>query len=374
MRSGQTQFLELLRSGLWKLPADASLFTDQTDWDTIVKYAKQQTVLGLVAEGINSLPSDKQPPFYVTSKIRGQLIMIMHSHAKLNSVLQEVVSTLSKQGFSPVLLKGQGIAMNYPEPTLRQCGDIDLYIGREDYERACTFVCEQYGADEDGTESEKHYHFAYKGVVVELHRIAERLPLPKYNKRFLAWSEEHLHGNQLRKVQFGEITVNLPPANFDALYIFNHAWHHFNFGGIGLRQLCDWVRTLHTFKDEINRTELEHNLKAFGLWNAWEAFGYIAVDALGLPQEEYPFYTSRCSRIGSKVLEIILQEGNFGRANPHRTSRPSGYLAGKLHSFIGTQRRFIHLLPIFPQEVIAVCARYLYLGTKQIFRDMRPTS
>lgn len=365
--------MELLRSGVWDKPVDGSLFTDETDWDTVVKYAKQQTVMGLVSEGINRLPAEKQPPFYVISKIRGQLILIMRSHAKLNQVIEEVVASLSEQGFSPVLFKGQGVALTYPVPTLRQCGDIDLYIGREDYERACTFVRDQYGAGENGTESEKHYHFTYKGVVVELHRIAETLPLPLYNSRFLAWSEAHLHGNHLRAVQFGATTVHLPPADFNVLYIFNHAWHHFNCGGIGLRQLCDWVRTLHTFQQEINRAELERNLQAFGLWKAWKVFGYIAVDVLGLPQEEYPFYTPECSRSGSKVLEIILQEGNFGRANPRRTRRPSGYLAGKMHSLIGTQKRFIRLLPIFPQEVSAVWARYLYLGTKQVLLDIIPT-
>jgi len=374
MTTEHQQFLELLRFGLWNKPVDVSLFNNSTDWDAVLKHAKQQTVLGFVSEGICSLSPDQQPSSSIVSKMRGQLIMIMHSHAKLNRVLAEVVTTLSAQGFSPVLLKGQGVALNYPEPTLRQCGDIDLYIGRKDYERACSFVRDLYGADETGTESDKHYHFEYQGVVVEIHRIAERLPLPLYDRRFLVWSEASLHSSNLRTVEINHTKVHLPSVNFDVLYIFNHAWHHFNFGGIGLRQLCDWVRTLHTFKNEINRVELERNLRSFGLWHAWKVFGYIAVDILGLPKDEYPFYSTKYVHSGIKVFETIMQEGNFGKMIPYRANRPSGYLAGKMHSFIWIQRRFIHLLPIFTVEVSAVWARYLYTGIRQVLRDITPAS
>lgn len=368
------QFLELLRSGLWNKPADTSLFKGQVEWDAIVKYASQQTVLGIVAQGIVTLPAELQPSDSLSNKIRGRVIMNMRSHTLLNNVLAEVVGSLTENGFSPVLLKGQGVALNYVEPTLRQCGDIDLYIGREDYLMACLFVCERFGTDEHAVESEKHYHFTYKGVVVEIHRIAERLPLPIYNRRFKAWSEAHLHGNQLRTAQFGETKVALPPLEFDVLYVFNHAWHHFMFGGIGLRQLCDWVRILHNSHQKIDLAVLEKKLKAFGLWHAWRVFGHLAVDSLGLPQDEFPFYTTRYSERGSTVLDTIMREGNFGKIDPHRANRPSGYLSGKLHSLMWQQRRFFFLLPFFTFEIIPAWTKVLYSGIKQVLRDVLPAS
>ena len=42
MTRHQTQFLELLRAGLWGLPADPSHFqTGATDWNAILKIAKE---------------------------------------------------------------------------------------------------------------------------------------------------------------------------------------------------------------------------------------------------------------------------------------------------------------------------------------------
>ena len=361
------QFFSLLRSGLWSTPADATLFGGKTDWEAVLGHAKRQTVLGVVAEGIHTLPEDMRPSKQIMNHIRAKLFSVIQTHTLLNQVLEEVVITLQQQGFRPVLLKGQGVAMNYLDPTLRQCGDIDLYIGAEDYERARAFVCQHYATDDKSSESHKHYHFSHAGVVIELHRIAERLPIPTQNSRFQQWTERQLHGADLRKVRFGDAEVNLPPVDFDVLYIFNHAWHHFSAGGgIGLRQLCDWVRYLHTYHHAINLVELERNLKAFGLWNAWSIFGYIAVDILGLPPEEFPFYTSKYNLTACKILNMIAQEGNFGFYNSDRGNRPQRYLAGKLHSFIWMNRRFIRLFPMDPLQMSAIWMNYLYIGFREV--------
>ena len=58
MTRSQQQFLELLRSGLWGKPADASIFQGEIDWQSIVRIAKEQTVQVLVANGIETLPKE----------------------------------------------------------------------------------------------------------------------------------------------------------------------------------------------------------------------------------------------------------------------------------------------------------------------------
>lgn len=369
----QQQFLALLRAGLWDTPAEATLFSGSVNWEAIFTCSVQQTVLGLVAEGINSLPSVYQPPAAIQNKMRSRLTSGIRSHAHFNRVLAELVTMLRQKGICPVLLKGQGVAMDYADPTRRQCGDIDLYIGQEDYERACSLARQQYGTDRHATESEKHYHFSHDGVIIELHRIAERLPAPWHNHRFQHWTQHHLQSNHLRRVEIGGTEIALPPIHFDALYIFNHAWHHFSAGGgIGLRQLCDWVRYLHTFHQEINREELKRNLKAFGIWRAWRIFGCIAVDTLGLPEDEFPFYTSRYVRYGEKMLAMIQQEGNFGFFDASRTRRPDGYIAGKLHSLKRMHLRMGRLFPVYSLSISMTWGRYIYNGIRQVLTDQLP--
>lgn len=369
MNSEQQIFLALLRAGLWNTPADVALFSGQTDWETIFIHAARQTVLGLVATGTGMLPCCCSPPVSVAKRLRDVTTVTIRSHALLNRTLAVAVKLLRQNGIHPVLLKGQGVATNYIDPYLRMCGDIDLYIGQRDYDKACEVV-RQWAGTKEGIESEKHYHFKHGDVTVELHCIAERLVLPWQNTSFQRWTHKHLHNDYLRSVEIEGTAISLPPVNFDALYIFNHAWHHFSEGeGIGLRQLCDWVRYLHIFRGEINRIEMERDLKSFGLWYPWQIFGPIAVDMLGLPREEYPFYTDRYARQAARVISMIEVDGNFGFFDPSRMKRPEGYIAGKVHSFRRMSNRFGKLFLISPKEAVSAWSNYLYIGIKQVITD-----
>src|SRR5690554_5075943 len=137
MNRTEQQFFALLRSGLWNTPVDASLFSSDTEWPKILKMATMQTVNGTIFDGISNLPADAQPPVEVMRRLYQTVVRIEQSHAVLNDRLTRLVSMFQAEGINAILLKGQGMARYYPNPLRRQCGDIDLYIGMEDYDKAC---------------------------------------------------------------------------------------------------------------------------------------------------------------------------------------------------------------------------------------------
>ena len=129
MTKPQQQFLELLRSGLWGKPADASIFQGEIDWLTILRIAKEQTVQILVANGIETLPKELWPPQSVIFKLIEYRTTTARMHLLINSVIAKITEALNAEGIPSVLLKGQGLAQNYLIPESRICGDIDLYVG-----------------------------------------------------------------------------------------------------------------------------------------------------------------------------------------------------------------------------------------------------
>lgn len=366
--SSRYDFLALLRGGLWNTPLTGISITGEARWNSVFQVAVSQSVWGLVADAVNRMDADSQPPLETLRRLNYMLSRNRLTHARLNDTLVKAVAMFNQGGVHPILLKGQGVATYYHDSTLRQCGDIDLYIGMADYRKAC-LLAKTWGEDEERTESEKHYHFAHNGVSVELHRIAEVLPNSRQDKLFQRWTNGMLTPEKCRTLLFGDTKVMVPPSDFEVLYIFNHAYHHFLSGGVGLRQLCDWGLALHTFKDGIDREALEKRLKDFGLWRGWQIFGCIAVDVLGLPQRELPFYNPAYRKDAGKVMELIFQSGNFGFHDPSRTKRPNGYVAGKWHTFRWTHRRFYRLFPIFPTEIAAAWSRYISKGLRQIIKD-----
>ena len=51
MNKAQTQFLELLRAGLWGVAADPENFEpDGVDWKAVLRVAKEQTMMAVVAD------------------------------------------------------------------------------------------------------------------------------------------------------------------------------------------------------------------------------------------------------------------------------------------------------------------------------------
>lgn len=370
MSRTEQQFFALLRSGLWESPVERSLFSGDTDWRAIMKIAAMQTVSGIIFDGISNLPEDMQPPAATMRQLYQTVIRIEQSHELLNDRLIRIIALLQAEGIHPILLKGQGLAQNYPNSARRQCGDIDLYIGKKDYKRACDLVVEKGIVSGNTLESHKHFHFDYKGVEIEFHRIVERLPDPFKNKIFQRWTQYHLHGNRLKVWKLNNTEVLLPPANFDALYVFYHAFHHFISDGIGCRQLSDWAIYLHKFHDQIDRQELMKDLEAFRFLRVWQIFGCIAVHQLGLAKEKFPFYTDKFRDVSQKViLKDILLSGNFGRYDPKWQTRPPGYLSGKFHNFRMKNRRALCLFSTIGGNVGLYYLYYLVIGIQQIVND-----
>lgn len=361
--SAREILLNLVRCALWGKSANS--MDCVPDWGEVLRLAEQQTVLGLVADSLRFLPEALHPTEESYRKLQIKAVVIARSHALLNMKLAQTKRYLESNGLKTVLFKGQGVALNYPNPMSRQCGDIDLYVGEKSFQKALDLL--KHGELGKKYSFVKHFSYEDGGVHVEIHRIAETLPGRRANRLFQQWTVRHLEQSMLRQEEIGGEMINLPPVCFDALYIMNHIWHHFIHGGIGLRQLCDWTMYLHRFHDEIDKDVLRDDLRMFGLSEAWQILGCIAVEYLGLPAEECPLYTGEYKGKSDMILDIIWSEGNFGKYAKGTTPRPAGLIPGKLHSFKRMSSRYKRLLPISPVYMIRTWVSYTITGVRNVF-------
>ncbi len=346
--TGHKQFFALLRAGLWNQKADAALFESGVDWPFIFKLSKSQSVLGIIFDGIRTLPETCMPERKIYLQWCSLVGKIEQSNSMLNAELQNVFSLYSQHGLTPVLLKGQGVAQNYPNPLHRQCGDIDIYLGEKQYPVANKLLLAG-GAVETLEENNKHSGFHWHQVEVENHRIVAQLNAPRANAYFQRMVKNWFPHGRTATID-GFYTV-LPPADFDALFLLIHAIIHFLSGGIGLRQVCDWACLLHAYRAELNPTGIAESYRRTGLTRAGKAFGYIAVEYLGLPAEELLFkLDEKDKKRGEWLLEDILQTGNFGQFDQRRKVKPKGYWSGKWHTFTTIINRCRELGEFAPAE------------------------
>jgi hypothetical protein len=223
----------------------------------------------------------------------------------------------------------------------------------------------------------------YGDVQVELHKFANYLYNPIENRYFQRLTKRYLQNPSNQSVLPSTSNqpvlqnpacvmqkIQTPPPQFDAVFLFSHLFHHFISGGIGLRQLCDWVRFMYMHKNEIDTTQLGTDLKKTGLLRAWKIFGYIAVETLGLPTDFFPFYERREEQ-GEKVLERIYQGGNFGFYSEDKKNRPRSYIVGKMYGFWRTNIWYIELMSLFPKDALTSQFIYWFSGIYHLFTDYK---
>ena len=365
-------FLGLLRRSLWGKKASVIDKPSKKELVAAIKLAKVQTVMELVANEIFNEPSLEEV-LNENAKTRLQLYVQSNAliHSEVNAVLADIVSELRNHGIVSVLLKGQGIAEHYRIPELRLCGDIDLYVGVDNYRRSYDVL---KGVVDDMDDSSvldgdgKHYHAQWNGIMIEVHQFSEVLSSSSMNCIYQQYASEGLSKN-LVEIQLGDSKVLTPADNFNACYIFSHLWNHFLYAGIGLRQVCDWAVFIHVRGVKVDKEYLYQILTDLKLMTPWKVFGCIVVDVLGLPEEEFPFYEAKYRKKALKVLDRMMVEGNFGHETAFMRIPHRGYFYEKLFSLKCYLKRFWGMVSLFPYHAFQQVKYAFVHGLIRIFRD-----
>lgn len=363
-------FFELLRvalhGGIVQVPNGFA------NWSGVFSLAKSQSVLGLIAHAVLNDPAIVASlPEGLSVKLRSFMMANVATHNLLNNTLLQVVSTLDNAGVRSVLLKGQGLARVYPVPELRACGDIDIYVGSENYLKSCEVLgnIASWKEDSQPAENTKHFDIRIGKTTVEIHRYSDVNASKRYDRIYQAYSDEGLSHN-LRVMDFAGTTVNTPADDFNAFYIFNHIWHHFMTSGIGLRQLCDWMLFLHARKDDIDQAKLKKILDDMDMMKPWQAFGCVLVEKMGMPAEEFPFYDARRGKKVRKIVDRILTEGNFGQEREYFKNRSGeSYFKRKVKSIYLHTIRAFQLFFMFPSHVARQYWSVLCSGIARVWKD-----
>ena len=309
-------FFTILRSVLWGEPANLS---SEVNWQAVLNLAARQKCLH--AFSVWTKAQRIRTPF--DKSLQSSMFMVLQRIARLNHLATDVINLLQTNNISTTLIKGYSLSALYPDPDTRDFGDVDIYVGEEEYLRAAEIVTAAY--------PDAHWHSDLRGGihyilvidasldrVVELHRVTMEFSEPKANALYQAFTKKYL--STPTSVDIYGQSIPVPSAAYNALYVFMHAWHHFESTGVGFRQLADWALCLqhayqefspeawHTLTQEIDRI-----LTALHMKTAWQTFGHLLVNDLLLPVEAFPLYTTRYRIRAERLLRQILRDGHGGR-------------------------------------------------------------
>lgn len=349
MEKAQTQFIALLQYSLWESPLDESLFAN-ADWGSIIAIARQQTCDGIAFTAAAQLEGMAAPPRGAMLQWAGRTMQIEQINARHISSLRKLSEMYERHHICLVLLKGLGVAANYPDPSKRQSGDIDLFAYGENAFDNVLKMLRAEGICTTGKTTEKHLDTYFDGVHLEIHHTACHAINPL---RDSTW--DSLIADSARQapcmvcIEKGLSVRTLPPT-LNAIFLLNHMAEHLADTGLGLRQVSDWMLFLSHNIHQIDQTSLRSRLKSLGLTYEWKLFVTMCADYLGLPLSAAPLYDARLKRRANRLLDFIFRCGNFGKNIPIKHS--SSFFGKKLNGLSHNLSHAIALLRIAPSLTI----------------------
>ena len=376
MRDNTTDaFLVLVRAGLWG-EADANLNHNANDnhfegieWEKIYKLAQEQSVVGLLAAGMEHVTGVKVPQTMALT-IAGEVLQLEQRNRAMNQFVARLVADMRKAGIYTLLVKGQGIAQCYEKPLWRACGDVDLFLSEDNYEKAKAFLIPLASSVEKEYEREKHLGMTIDGWVVELHgRLYGGLSSRIERELDDIYVDTFNGGNVHSWINNGVQVFQLWVEN-DVFYVFTHILQHFYKEGVGLRQICDWCRLMWAYKDSLNNGLLESRIKRAGLMSEWRAFYNLASRYLGMPDlgSGLMAHDSKFDKKAERIMEFVLKAGNMGhnRDMSHFSKRP--YLIRKCVSMGRRVGDLINHARIFPLDSLRFFQRIMWNGVRSALR------
>lgn len=272
--------------------------------------AQRQAIDGVLLDGFVRLKTNADSiQDYKKTKLHwiACALQIEQRNDLTNLRARQLTDFFMSGGYRSCVLKGQGVALLYPNPKRRRCGDIDLWVeGKRD-------DIVNYIRSKGVKVYDVHLVHAtaefFKDVPVEIHFCPSWMYNPILNRRlqlFFASQASAQFAHYDEKVGFA-----YPTIFFNLVHSMVHINRHVFEEGIGLRQLMDYYFILkHSSRDE--RTEAYNVLCSVGLRKFVGAVMYVMQQVFLL--EEDLMLCRPNSILGSRLLDSIMAGGNFGKA------------------------------------------------------------
>lgn len=319
MKALFSTYLQLVQAALWSkelgLSTNYQVLRNKDEMGALMALCEQQGTAPLVYAQLLSEDSwldSMEVSAPMRLRMKQVCVHTMQQQAHLQLTLRRVWEACEQHGIWAVLMKGAGLAVYYPTPQQRAWGDVDIYVGADQYHAACAAMRATFSNalrfDEE-LDHYKHYNLIADGVSIEVHRVSMGLQHPLDVRRYACM--EAVGMREAEEIDVDGLVVRVPEVTFNALMVMLHSWEHVLSQGASIRQLCDLALLLHRRGADMDRERLARDLRGLALMDVWQVYMYILVEYLGLPQEEAPFYTSACAR-RAEVLLVDMLEGRLG--------------------------------------------------------------
>ena len=290
----QKLLLELIQMSVGVRDTLSQVPSDEADWQALLNEVVAHRLMGVTFPAIERLfNADKVP-----TGIYGSWLVMVSRIREFNERQREVSAKsylfFQKNGYRSCILKGQAAGQLYPDPLLRQSGDIDIWVEGE-RKQLVSFLRGHFSLKKI-----VYHHCEFElgqGMHMEVHFTPSWMNGYFANRRLQRWFAS------VADEQFSHVEPSLgfavPTLHFDAVYFLVHIYRHVLEEGVGLRQIYDYYYVLRQL-DSAGRERACRDLKQLGLLRFAGALMYVLQKVFALDEAFFlcpPRTTVYCVRV-----------------------------------------------------------------------------
>lgn len=298
-------------------------------WEELIDLADKQGVAAIVADGVEKLldsglknrhtgfSSTAEIPKLVKLKLAGRAMIQEQTYRRHEVLMARLAKLYQKAGFRMMVLKGWGLSLDYPVPSHRPSGDLDIwnfgqwkeadaYLSTIDIKDNVENILsnkenpfrKQPRQRRQGNriviDNSHHHHsvFYVEELMVENHydfiNTHAHRSNKKYEEKIKELASRDYRETEVTATDSGQdftATVYLPGSDFNFLFLLRHMASHFVGKGMSLRQLLDWALFVEHHHEEIDWVEDLAFLKENGLFRYYNLMALLCVKRLGFNPE-----------------------------------------------------------------------------------------
>lgn len=308
VESSANTLFQLLRAALGNeavgvLPSDIN-------WQKVIDISFDQGVAAIAVDGIGKATKTKTKTAEALDALDspeledlkyewfGEVFSCEEDYKNYQSAIAQFVKLCREQQVDVLLLKGYGLSLNYPIPSHRVCGDVDVFVN-----------------DNPSTSSgqarlpwwkriNNHSVFSFGGFTFENHITL--LDVERHRNHF---SDEQVF-QRLIAEGCDEIEVEgercfVPSVKLNSVYLLRHMAHHFAVEKITLRHILDWALFVKANASKIDWDFVYGFAKDSGCTPFLNCLNGICVESLGFAAEDF-LVRMRDGKLQSRMLSDIL--------------------------------------------------------------------
>ena len=295
------------------------------EFGTVLRLAREHTVLGIVVsaatEGLVEVTSGTAADRQKTVVSLMQTVMAhRHSYRNFCNALADFARLMDSRGLRYVVFKGVAVARHYPKPYTRTMGDVDFYVPASDFNRAVEVIERELQVEIEKEDIDKHFSFDYQGIRFEMHYQIETFGSARHQRYFNRMIDGSISQGVdsfcIDNSESGDVKaeVSVLPPTEDLIVVFKHWFNHLLVEGVGLRQTTDLAVLLSAYRNRIDTARLMADLKGIGYEKAFRAMLAMMRKYFRLTDlENFCILNVRDEQYGDKLMNTVLESGNFGR-------------------------------------------------------------